>query len=89
MSDWLIWRGEEAGALFYPTRRGGKVEHRRMTDQAVLDILRQRGKEAQIASFSPHDFRRTFISNLLDRGADISTVQKLAGHCQSRNYCAV
>jgi site-specific recombinase XerD len=51
-----------------------------MTDQAVLDILRQRGKEAHIASFSPHDFRRTFISNLLDRGADISTVQKLAGH---------
>ena len=51
-----------------------------MTDQAVLDILRQRGKEAQIASFSPQDFRRTFISNLLDRGADISTVQKLAGH---------
>ena len=51
-----------------------------MTDQAVLDILQQRGKEAQIPSFSPHDFRRTFISNLLDRGADISTVQKLAGH---------
>jgi integrase/recombinase XerD len=80
LTDWLMWRGEEAGALFYPTRRGGNLERRRMTDQAVLDILRQRGKEAQIASFSPHDFRRTFISNLLDRGADISTVQKLAGH---------
>ena len=80
LMDWLIWRGEEPGALFYPTRKGGKIEQRRMTDQAVLDILRQRGKEAQIASFSPHDFRRTFISNLLDRGADISTVQKLAGH---------
>ena len=51
-----------------------------MTDQAVLDILRARGKEAAIASFSPHDLRRTFISNLLDAGADISTVQKLAGH---------
>jgi site-specific recombinase XerD len=51
-----------------------------MTDQAVLDMLQQRGKEANLVSFSPHDFRRTFISNLLDRGADISTVQKLAGH---------
>ena len=51
-----------------------------MTKQAVLDILQQQGKEANLVSFSPHDFRRTFISNLLDRGANISTVQKLAGH---------
>jgi integrase len=80
LADWLKWRGDEPGALFYPTRKGGRLEARRMTDQAVLDILQQRGKEANLTSFSPHDFRRTFISNLLDRGADISTVQKLAGH---------
>ncbi len=78
--DWLIWRGNEPGTVFYPTRRGGKVEARSMTDQAVLDILRQRGKEAQIASFSPHDFRRTFASNMIDAGVDIVTVQNLMGH---------
>jgi site-specific recombinase XerD len=61
-------------------RKGGKIEMRSMSDQAVLDIMHERGLEAQVASFSPHDFRRTFISNLLDAGADISTVQKLAGH---------
>ena len=80
LTDWLSWRGEESGALFYPTRRGGNLESRRMTDQAVLDILRQRGKEAQIASFSPHDFRRTFASNMIDAGVDIVTVQNLMGH---------
>ncbi len=80
LAGWLIWRDDAPGALFYPTRKGGKLEARRMTDQAVLDILQQRGKEANLTFFSPHDFRRTFISNLLDRGADISTVQKLAGH---------
>ena len=78
--NWLAVRGEHKGTIFHPLRKGGKIEMRAMSDQAVLDILQERGKEAQVASFSPHDFRRTFISNLLDAGADISTVQKLAGH---------
>lgn len=80
LADWLIWRGDEPGALFYPTRKGGKLEARRMTNQAVLDILQQRGKEANLTSFSPHDFRRTFASNMIDAGVDIVTVQNLMGH---------
>jgi hypothetical protein len=51
-----------------------------MTDQAVFHILRKRGSQAGVVSFSPHDLRRTFISDLLDAGADISTVQQLANH---------
>ncbi len=80
LTDWLVWRGDAPGALFYPTRKGGLVEARRMTDQAILVILRQRELEANLASFSPHDFRRTFASNMIDAGVDIVTVQNLMGH---------
>jgi integrase len=51
-----------------------------MTDDGVLKILQRRAQLAGVDSFSPHDFRRTFCSDLLDAGVDIVTVQKLAGH---------
>jgi site-specific recombinase XerD len=51
-----------------------------MTDQAVMVILRKRALSAGVASFSPHDFRRTFITNLLSAGVDVLTVSQLAGH---------
>jgi integrase len=56
------------------------MELRQMTADAVLKIVRRRASQAGVESFSPHDFRRTFCSDLLDAGVDIVTVQKLAGH---------
>ncbi|MCC3415144.1 MULTISPECIES: tyrosine-type recombinase/integrase [unclassified Microcoleus] len=80
VSEWLELRGETPGPLLYPIRKGGEIQRRRMTEDGVLKIVQRRAKLAGVESFSPHDFRRTFCSDLLDAGVDIVTVQKLAGH---------
>lgn len=63
-----------------PLLKGGKLVMRRLNNQAVMDVLLRRAAQAGIVNVSPHDFRRSFISDLLDGGVDISIVQKLAGH---------
>ena len=80
LSDWIALRGREDGPLFMPYRKGNTRVERRMTTQAIYYICKEREKRTGLASFSPHDFRRTFVGDLLDQGADIVTVQKLAGH---------
>lgn len=66
--------------LFLATVKGGGIRNRRLTMAAIYAIMRRCARRAKIARFSPHDLRRTFASDLLDRGADIRTVQALMGH---------
>ena len=80
LAAWLVLRGDGAGPLFCPVHKSGKIRVEAMTDQAIMKILKKRGFQAELEPFSPHDLRRTYISDLLDAGADIATVQKLAGH---------
>jgi site-specific recombinase XerD len=82
VNDWILYRGNDTGPLFYPINKGRRLVRRRMTDQAVYAILQVRALKAGVKLFSPHDLRRTFVSDLLDAGADIVTVAKMAGHDQ-------
>ncbi len=80
LRDWLLVRGTAPGPLFSKISKAGKIATHCMSDQAILYILKKRANEAAVAAFSPHDLRRSFVSDLLDAGADIVTAQKLAGH---------
>lgn len=80
VNAWLAVRKFSAGPLFTPVNKGGGIVLRRLSDQAVRKILLKRARQCGVGAFSPHDLRRTMIGDLLDAGADISTVQRMAGH---------
>jgi len=81
--DWLYLRGNDINdseALFCPVLKGGEIQYRRMTENAIYELLIKRAKLAKINRFSPHDLRRSFVTELLDKNVDIVTVSELAGH---------
>lgn len=81
IQKWLDIRGNEAGPLFYPVHRSGEViKTHGLSRQAISEILKKLGSEADIEHFTPHDFRRTLVGDLLSAGKDIVTVQKILGH---------
>ena len=79
LADWLVIRGYKPGPLFLPINKGGARIQRRMTTPAIYNLLAKRADQAGIKKFTPHDLRRSFVSDLLDAGADLTTVAKMAG----------
>jgi integrase len=80
LGEWLKIRGNEPGPLFYRVHKGGRIEPARLNPQTISDMLQRRARQTGLARLTPHDLRRTTISDLLDAGVDLATVQKLAGH---------
>lgn len=80
IDDWLVLRGDAPGPLLYQVNKAGRIVPRGISGQSVYDVLKRRAAEARVSDVTPHDWRRSFVSDLLDAGADLSIVQKLAGH---------
>jgi len=82
LSRWLSLRGREPGAVVSALSRQGALldAPRSLTPEAIALILSERARQAGVENVTCHDYRRTYISTLLDAGADLVVVSRLAGH---------
>jgi integrase len=58
LERWIETRGREPGPLFNPVNKGGRIERRRLSEQAIYIACRKRAADAGLPPTSPEDLRR-------------------------------
>ena len=77
---WLKLRGCNPGPLFVGIGPDGEFTARSMAPSTVYERVRRLVQIAGLPRLTPHDLRRSYISDLLDANVDLATVQALARH---------
>lgn len=69
------------GWMFVRLMRDGRMRDAPFSIHGLYNLVRRCSEEAKIEPLvSPHDLRRTYATRMLDRGADLLTVQRLLAH---------
>lgn len=75
------FRGDYEGFLFSRIRKCGTIVYdKKISDQAIYDIVKKRCSECEITNIATHDLRRTFCTYMLSQGIDVMDVMKMMGH---------
>lgn len=88
LREYLQSRSDDNPALFV----GLADPHRRLTKGGIEDIIRRIGRRAGVEKAHPHRFRRTALTNALNRGMPLQEAMILAGHAKpetTMRYCTV
>ena len=88
MQEYLQSRTDDNPALFV----GVRLPHGRMSRSGIEDVIRRIGRRAGVDKAHPHRFRRTALTNALNRGMPLQEAMLLAGHSKpetTMRYCTV
>lgn len=78
LERWLATQDSAKGSdCVFPGRDGEQALSRRTIQRIVERYL---GQVASLARVSPHVLRHSFATHLLDRGADLRSIQEMLGH---------
>ena len=79
---WVEAAGFDFGPILRRVSQRDEILEGGLSDRAIVQRIQKRARQAGLDHISPHDLRRTYITLMLDAGADLLSVQRLAGHAQ-------
>lgn len=97
LKDYLRWRQEVEGEILEnindkPLFVSVRGKHDRMMKAGIEALCRKIAKKSGVENVHPHRFRRTFATNMMNRGMELEKLMKLMGHTKMDTtliYCSV
>jgi site-specific recombinase XerD len=80
INHWLKLRGEQEGYLFNPLLRTKIPVLKPLSPSAIYHVVTTKTESLVGTRCTPHDLRRTYITELLNQNVDLITTSKMAGH---------